>query len=142
MNELRLRRKEQAHYQSDSFKTISAYGPNAAVIHYKPNNDTNAPIGRDSLLLLDSGGQYLDGTTDVTRTLHFGDEVDAFQREAYTRVLMGSVDLARTVFLKGTPDTRLDQVWVSTIKVSQGFRRGINKPKERHPLDFILDHLF
>ncbi len=103
--ELRQRRKAQEHYQTDSFKTISAYGANGAVIHYKPDNVTNARIGTDSLLLLDSGGQYLDGTTDVTRTFHFG-QPTAFMREAYTRVLMGAIDLARAVFLKGTPDTR------------------------------------
>ena len=59
--------------------------------------ETNSKIGTDSLLLLDSGGQYLDGTTDVTRTYHFG-EPTSFEKEAYTRVLMGSVDLARGIF--------------------------------------------
>ena len=59
--------------------------------------ETNSKIGTDSLFLLDSGGQYLDGTTDVTRTYHFG-EPTTFQKEAYTRVLMGAVDLARGVF--------------------------------------------
>ena len=59
--------------------------------------ETNSKIGKDSLLLLDSGGQYLDGTTDVTRTYHFG-EPTSFEKEAYTRVLMGSVDLARGIF--------------------------------------------
>ncbi len=103
--ELQKRRAAQDYYKSDSFKTISAYGPNGAVIHYKPTNATNAAIGTDNMFLLDSGGQYLDGTTDVTRTFHYG-EPTAFMVEAYTRVLMGAIDLARAVFRKGTPDTR------------------------------------
>ena len=105
--ELKKKRAEQADNKGLSFATISAYGPNGAVIHYKPNNLTNAKIGRDNLYLLDSGGQYVDGTTDVTRTFHFGVPTE-FQRSAYTRVLLGSIDLARATFLKGTPDTRLD----------------------------------
>ncbi len=71
----------------------------------QPTNATNARIGTDSTLLLDSGGQYLDGTTDVTRVFHFGTP-SSFVVEAYTRVLMGAIDLARAVFLEGTPDTR------------------------------------
>ena len=80
-----------------SFKTIAAYGPHGAIIHYKPNAVTNSKIGTDSLFLLDSGAQYLDGTTDVTRTFHFG-QPTPFEKEAYTRVLMGAVDLARGIF--------------------------------------------
>ena len=83
--------------QGQSFQTVAAYGPNGAVVHYIPNVDTNTKIGRDSLLLIDSGGQYVDGTTDVTRTYHFGVPTK-FEKEAYTRVLMGNVDLARGIF--------------------------------------------
>jgi len=100
-------RRQQKHYKSKSFETISAYGPNAAIIHYRPTNITNANIGTDSLLLLDSGAQYLDGTTDVTRTFSYG-KPSEFMIEAYTRVLMGAIDLARVTFPDGTPDTRLD----------------------------------
>ena len=130
-------RKKQKHFKGLSFQTISAYGENGAIIHYKPTNITSKKIGRDSLLLLDSGlkillnhwycidalfdpwyiwqwiinlgGQYLDGTTDTTRTFHFGQPTN-FEKEAYTRVLMGSIDLARATFIAdhGTTDSRLD----------------------------------
>uniref|UniRef100_A0A2P2I282 Xaa-Pro aminopeptidase 1-like n=1 Tax=Hirondellea gigas TaxID=1518452 RepID=A0A2P2I282_9CRUS len=100
-------RAEQDHFVGLSFGTISAYGSNGAVIHYKPSNLTKKKITRDSLYLLDSGGQYKDGTTDVTRTLHYGSPTE-FQKEAYTRVLMGSIDLAKLVFPKGTGDISVD----------------------------------
>jgi len=57
---------------SPSFESISSIGPNGAVIHYKPEQDTAKPLNNDEIYLLDSGGQYLDGTTDITRTSHFG----------------------------------------------------------------------
>lgn len=69
MNKLR---SEQEHNRGTSFETTSAGGPNAAVIHYKPKPDDNLDITKDMIHLVDSGGQYLDGTTDVTRTFHFG----------------------------------------------------------------------
>ncbi len=122
--ELYKRRQGQKNFKGASFETISAYGPNGAVIHYKPNEVTNTKIGKDAPFLLDSGGQYLDGTTDVTRTFHYG-EPTAFQIEAYTRVLLGSIDLARAVFRKGTPDTRMDTLarW-HLHKVGLNYRHG------------------
>lgn len=100
-------RSQQKHFKSNSFHAISAYGPNGAIIHYIPTNKTDAKIGTDSLFLLDSGGQYLDGTTDVTRTFSYGEPTE-FMKEAYTRVLAGAIDLARATFPDGTPETRLD----------------------------------
>lgn len=103
-----LQRREALKFnQGPSFPSISAYGPHGAIIHYKPDNESNIPIGTDSFYLLDSGGQYLDGTTDTTRTFHFGTPT-AYEIEMYTRVLQGAIDLARAVFPDGTPDTRLD----------------------------------
>ena len=81
-------------------------------------------IEKDSFLLLDSGGQYLDGTTDVTRTFHFGDPKH-FEKEAYTRVLMGSIDLARGIFRAGTTDTRMDILARSPLyEVGLNYRHG------------------
>merc|ERR1719334_267076 len=97
----------QKGFKGTSFETIAAYGPHGAIIHYKPTANSNIKIGTNSLFLLDSGGQYLDGTTDVTRTFHFGTPTK-FEKEAYTRVLMGAVDLAKVVFRAGTTDTRVD----------------------------------
>eukprot|EP00094_Tigriopus_californicus_P008031 TCALIF_07731-PA protein Name:"Similar to AMPP Probable Xaa-Pro aminopeptidase P (Tuber melanosporum (strain Mel28))" AED:0.31 eAED:0.31 QI:0/0.83/0.71/1/1/1/7/0/582 len=105
--ELLKRREALKFSQGPSFSSISAYGPHGAIIHYRPDNESNAPIGTDSLYLLDSGGQYLDGTTDTTRTFHFGSPT-AYEKEMYTRVLQGAIDLARAVFPHGTPDTRVD----------------------------------
>ncbi|KAK7068099.1 Xaa-Pro aminopeptidase 2 [Halocaridina rubra] len=100
-------REQQDHYVGLSFGTTSAFGPNGAVIHYKPRNETNRYITTESLYLLDSGGQYKDGTTDVTRTMHYGTPTP-FQVEAYTRVLMGAIDLATLVFPESTGDKDVD----------------------------------
>ena len=86
-------------YKGPSFDTISSIGPNGAVIHYKPDKETALKLNNDEIYLLDSGGQYLDGTTDITRTAHFGGkDPTAFQMDAYTRVLMGNLELERVVW--------------------------------------------
>ncbi|XP_076058847.1 xaa-Pro aminopeptidase 1-like isoform X2 [Oratosquilla oratoria] len=100
-------RQEQDHFMGLSFETISAFGPNGAVIHYRPKPETKRQITTNSLYLLDSGGQYKDGTTDVTRTMHYG-EPTPYQIDAYTRVLMGAIDLAMLVFPEGTTDAKVD----------------------------------
>ncbi|KAA0186302.1 hypothetical protein HAZT_HAZT005118, partial [Hyalella azteca] len=102
-------RAEQEHFLRPSFGSISAFGPNGAIVHYNPTNATKLTITKDAPYLLDSGGQYFDGTTDVTRTLHFGAPTE-LQKEAYTRVLMGAVDLALLVFPKGTNDVNVDVI--------------------------------
>lgn len=97
-------------FKGISFETISAYGPHASIIHYRPDPsspDTNSQILRDNVYLLDSGGQYLDGTTDVTRTVHYGTPKQIVI-EAYTHVLMGSVDLALTVWPEGLYGSDID----------------------------------
>lgn len=86
-------------YKGPSFDTISSIGPNGAIIHYKPKEDTAAKLNNDEIYLLDSGGQYLDGTTDITRTGHFGGKPPTdFQKEAYTRVLLGNLDVERVIW--------------------------------------------
>jgi len=65
-------RTQGQYHQGPSFDSISSIGPNGAVIHYKPEKDTALMLNNDEIYLLDSGGQYLDGTTDITRTSHFG----------------------------------------------------------------------
>jgi len=94
------------HAMGPSFDTISSIGPNGAVIHYKPEKNDCKMINNKEIYLLDSGGQYLDGTTDVTRSIHFGGaEPTAFQKEMYTRVLLGVLGVER-------------MVWPSTSKIS------------------------
>ncbi|XP_059350232.1 xaa-Pro aminopeptidase ApepP-like isoform X2 [Daphnia carinata] len=100
-------RQQQDLYRGPSFSTIAAFGPNGAVIHYRPSMETNRIIDNSSFLIIDSGGQYLDGTTDVTRTFHFGRATQR-QKEIYTRVLMGAIDLATLVFPDSIADSRID----------------------------------
>ncbi|XP_046656109.1 xaa-Pro aminopeptidase 1-like isoform X1 [Daphnia pulicaria] len=102
-------RAQQDLNRGPSFSTIAAFGPNGAVIHYRPSVETNRVIDNSSFLLIDSGGQYLDGTTDVTRTFHFG-RATQLQKEIYTRVLMGAIDLATLVFPDSIDDTRIDVI--------------------------------
>ncbi len=86
-------------YQGPSFDSISSIGANGAIIHYKPDKETALKLNNNEIYLLDSGGQYLEGTTDITRSAHFGgNPPTAFQKEAYTRVLMGVIDLERIVW--------------------------------------------
>lgn len=86
-------RSQQENYVSLSFDTISASGPNGAIIHYKPTPESSIPVTSNDMFLLDSGSQYLDGTTDVTRTVHFG-QPSEYQKECYTRVLKGNLGTA------------------------------------------------
>uniref|UniRef100_F7EE27 X-prolyl aminopeptidase 2 n=1 Tax=Ornithorhynchus anatinus TaxID=9258 RepID=F7EE27_ORNAN len=90
-------RREEKYCDGPSFETISASGLNAALAHYSPSNETHRMLSHNEMYLLDSGGQYWDGTTDITRTVHWG-KPSSFQKEAYTRVLMGNIDLSRLVF--------------------------------------------
>lgn len=87
---LREFRAQQKDFVGDSFGTISAVGEHGAIIHYQPKESTDVPITTKTLYLCDSGGQYFDGTTDVTRTFHFGQPTE-FQKEAFTRVLKGQI---------------------------------------------------
>ncbi|KAG5333331.1 XPP1 aminopeptidase, partial [Acromyrmex heyeri] len=100
-------RQEQAHFVGLSFTTISSVGPHGAVIHYAPTAETDVPITDKELYLCDSGAQYHDGTTDVTRTLHFG-EPTSFERECFTRVFKGQCRLSTMVFPLKTKGNYLD----------------------------------
>lgn len=98
-------RKQNDKFVSLSFNAISSIGPNGAVIHYAPKGDgTASKMNPDECYLLDSGGQYLDGTTDITRCGHFGGKPPtAFQKETYTRVLLGNLGLGRIVWPVESP---------------------------------------
>ena len=102
----RLRSKD-AEFRGLSFATIAAYGANAAIVHYEPTPAENAVLQQRGFLLLDCGGQYLGGTTDVTRTIPLGELTDE-EHEDYTRVLKGHISLAMAKFPKGTCGTQLD----------------------------------
>ncbi|MCL2456117.1 MAG: aminopeptidase P family protein [Defluviitaleaceae bacterium] len=99
-------RAEQADYLCESFATIAAFGENAAQAHYN-SGETGADLRREGFLLIDTGGQYLDGTTDTTRTVCLG-EISPEMRRDFTLVLKGHIALATAVFLSGTTGTHLD----------------------------------
>jgi Xaa-Pro aminopeptidase len=94
-------RRQQKDFVGLSFDTISSTGPNGAIIHYKPEPETCKIIDPKLIYLCDSGGQYKDGTTDVTRTYHFGQPND-YEKRCFTRVLQGHIAIDRAVFPIGT----------------------------------------
>jgi len=116
-------RRQQADYLYDSFGTISAYGANAAQAHYK-HKGTGATLQPKGFFLLDTGGQYLDGTTDTTRTVVLGDLTDEMKRD-FTLVLKGHIALSCAVFLKGTTGQGLDMLARQPILQScQNYNHG------------------
>jgi len=103
---LEMCRREQGAYDL-SFPTIAGYEAHGAIVHYAATADSNTDLQQKGLLLIDSGGQYEDGTTDITRTVALGD-LDALRRTHYTAVLKGHIALADAVFAKGTVGADLD----------------------------------
>jgi Xaa-Pro aminopeptidase len=114
-----------------SFDTISAAGPHAALPHYKVDDDSNIPIPPGSIYLVDSGGQYLDGTTDITRTVWIGPgEPSPEQRDRFTRVLKGHIAIAQAVFPQGTNGSQLDSfarqfLWQAGVDYAHGTGHGV-----------------
>ena len=100
-------RRKEALYKQESFPAIVAWNDHGSMPHYEPSDETETPIEGDGLLLIDTGGQYLDGTTDITRTIGIGQVSDAMKRD-YTLVLKGHIRLARAVFPRGTRGDQLD----------------------------------
>jgi Xaa-Pro aminopeptidase len=100
-------RREQEYNLGISFDTIAAFGSNAAMMHYKATPDNNAKLEQRGFFLVDSGGQYLDGTTDITRTFTLGALTDEM-REDYTLVLKSHIALNKTIFLYGASGANID----------------------------------
>jgi len=122
-------RKEQKNFVGLSFDTISGAGPNGAIIHYKAKEGSARKVTKNEMYLVDSGGQYLDGTTDITRTLHFGTPT-AFEKKTYTLVLKGHIALATAVFPAGTPGSCLDvlarlPLWEVGLDYMHGTGHGV-----------------
>ena len=101
-------RREGENFQGLSFRTISGFGPHGAIIHYTVTPKSDVPIRPEGIYLLDSGAQYLDGTTDITRTVLLGKRPTAEQKDRFTRVLKGHIALARARFPQGVGGGRLD----------------------------------
>ncbi len=139
-------RMEQDLFRGVSFPTISAYGENAAMVHYEPTPETSAPLRPEGLLLVDSGGQYLDGTTDITRTISLG-AVTPEQRKAYTLVLKGHIQLAMLKFPEGASGTQLDalarkDMWREGFNFLHGTGHGVGSYLSVHegPIGIRMEH--
>jgi Xaa-Pro aminopeptidase len=122
-------RRKQAMWEDSSFPTISGAGPNGAIVHYHSTPETNRRLEPGTLYLVDSGGQYLDGTTDITRTLAIGPPSDE-HRDRYTRVLQGHIALATARFPEGTTGSQLDALaraplWDIGLDYDHGTGHGV-----------------
>ena len=126
-------RKSQKHCLGDSFTTIAAYGKNAAIIHYAPTRENCSRPRPEGFLLIDTGGQYLDGTTDITRTIVMGPVTGEMKRD-FTLVLKGHIALAGAKFLKGTVGTHLDMLARQhVLKAGMDYKHGTG-----HGIGFCL----
>ena len=122
-------RSKNERFMGPSFDTISGAGPNGAIVHYRVTPRTNRLLEPGNLYLVDSGGQYLDGTTDVTRTIAVG-KPSAEHRERFTRVLKGHIALARVRFPAGTSGSQLDSLarqylWHVGLDYDHGTGHGV-----------------
>ena len=102
-------RKKNKYFNGLSFETISAFGSNGAIIHYRVTNKTNKTLSKNNLYLFDSGAQYLDGTTDITRTVSLGMPTSE-QKDMFTRVLKGNINLSTYKFNEKTTGKALDKL--------------------------------
>jgi Xaa-Pro aminopeptidase len=122
-------RRDTGALRDVSFPTIAGTGPNGAIVHYRVTRKTNRRIAPGDLLLIDSGAQYQDGTTDVTRTIAIG-EPTAEMRDRFTRVLCGHIAIARAVFPDGTTGAQLDPLarqflWQAGLDFEHGTGHGV-----------------
>lgn len=122
-------RAEQPRFRDISFDTIAGYGEHGAIVHYEATPETDVPLRPEGLLLLDSGAQYTDGTTDITRTIALGPISDE-QRRVYTLVLKGHIQLAMLKFPQGASGTQLDvmarkDLWSEGMNYMHGTGHGV-----------------
>lgn len=128
-DELEAFRAEQPLFKDISFDTIAGYGAHGAIVHYEPTPETDIELKPEGLLLLDSGAQYLDGTTDITRTIALGNVTDE-QKHIYTLVLKGHIRLAMAKFPANASGTQLDilareAMWREGLNYLHGTGHGV-----------------
>ena len=140
-------RGEQPLYRGESFDTIMGYGYHGAIVHYEPTPDTDIPVEAKGLLLIDSGGQYLDGTTDITRTIPLG-PLSFEEKRDYTLVLRGFINLGRAVFPRGTYGSQLDvlarePMWKYGMNYLHGTGHGVGSYLNVHegPHQFRMNYM-
>jgi Xaa-Pro aminopeptidase len=129
-------RSQAELFKGLSFDTISGFGGNGAIVHYKAEKETAKQLG-EGMYLLDSGGQYLDGTTDITRTLYLGGEPSARMKRDFTLVLKGHIGLANAVFPQGTTGSQLDtlarqHLWAHGLDYQHGTGHGVGSYMNVH----------
>src|SRR4030095_4061803 len=122
-------RRENSELRDLSFDSISGAGPNGAIVHYRSSEKTNRKLEKGTLYLIDSGGQYVDGTNDITRTVPIGEPTDEM-RDHFTRVLKGHIAIATAVFPKGTSGSQLDSfarrpLWEAGLDYAHGTGHGV-----------------
>ena len=123
-NKLENYKKQNKNYLYPSFNTISGFGGNGAIVHYRSNNKTNKAIKGNNLYLLDSGSQYFYGTTDVTRTIAIGN-LSNFQKKIYSNVLKGHIAVASYKLKKSTLGKHIDKVArVPLLKLGYNYSHG------------------
>ena len=137
-------RRGQENFRGSSFRTISSYGSHGAIIHYSPTEETNVPLRQDGLYLIDSGGQYLDATTDITRTVCLGSPTQE-QRERFTQVLKGLIALSTISFPQGTSGRQLDTVarlalWEEGLNYGHGTGHGVGAHLNVHEGPQAISH--
>lgn len=140
-------RAEQKDFKGISFDTIAGYQAHGAIVHYEATEETNATLHPEGLLLLDSGAQYLDGTTDITRTIVLG-PVTKEQKTDFTLVLKGFIELSMAEFPYGTCGTQLDVLarqfmWKFGINYGHGTGHGVGHFLNVHegPHQFRMNHM-
>ncbi|WP_017190281.1 aminopeptidase P family protein [Vibrio harveyi] len=144
--QLKSYRRQTRHYVSDSFRTIAGFAAHGAKMHYAADEESNAVVNESNFFLVDSGGQYLGGTTDITRTFHFGSPTIK-QRRDYTLVLKAVIRLTQTRFMKGSTGANLDimargVLWQHGIDYKCGTGHGVGICLNVHegPQNFSQSH--
>lgn len=140
-------RAEQPLFRGISFDTIAGYKEHGAIVHYEATPETDKPLAPEGLLLLDSGAQYADGTTDITRTIALGETTDDERRD-YTLVLKGHIGLTRACFPQGTCGTQLDALareamWREGVNFLHGTGHGVGAYLNVHegPHQIRMNHI-
>ena len=127
--QLKKFRAENENFVGESFGTISGFAEHGAIVHYGVNKETDIPLQPNNFYLVDSGGQYFEGTTDITRTVHLGDPTEQ-QKVDFTMVLKGNIALASACFPTGTRGTHLDilarkPLWSKGLNYGHGTGHGV-----------------
>lgn len=140
-------RSKQELYVDESFETIAGYGPHGAIVHYSATPESSSTIKPEGLLLIDSGAQYLDGTTDITRTIAVGTPT-AQERHDFTLVMKGHIALATAIFPEGTRGDQLDALarqflWKEGLSYLHGTGHGVGHFLNVHegPQSIRLNHV-